>query len=422
MELKIEKLIYGGKGLSKFDNKICFVPFVLPDETVDVIIKKEKKGFLECEPVEILEKNPNRINPPCKYFGYCGGCDYMHIQYGKQLDYKKGILIETLNRIGKIENPEVDKVIQSEKAFNYRNRTQLKLNKGKLGFYKKESKDIVDIDYCYLLDENLNIVLKNLKNFLNFLDLKPIEIHLYSSNSGEILVKFIYNRKFKRFPLGLKHLKSIVHPNIIGISLYEKVNGILKRFIKIGSLFTYENINSIKYRVSINSFFQVNKYQVENLINEIIEEIKEEKYKTAVDLYSGVGTISLPISKYVNQVFGVELNKYAYEDANHNKKINNLKNVKFINKSSEEGLKIIDNTNADLIIVDPPRTGLSKKIIDFLINKESIKKLIYVSCNPSTLARDLNILKTKYKIQSIKMIDMFPQTYHIETIVSLKKI
>ncbi len=421
MELKIEKLAYGGKGLARLNNKICFVPFVLPDEVVNVNVKKEKKGFLECEPVEILEKSSDRINPPCKYFTYCGGCDYMYIQYEKQLDYKRSILIETLNRIGKIEYPKIDKVIPSENPYNYRNRTQLKITRGKLGFYKRESNEIVDIDYCYLLDENLNIALKNLKDFLNFIEPKPIEIHLYSSNFGEILVKFVYNRRFKRFPLGLKHLKSIVHPNIVGISIYENINGILKSFIRIGNMFTYETINDIKYRVSINSFFQVNKYQIKNLIDEILEDIKGENFKTAVDLYSGVGTLSLPVSKYVNQVFGVELNKYAYEDSNHNKKINNLKNVKFINKSSEDGLNIIDKNNADLVIVDPPRTGLSRKIIDFLLTKESIKNLIYVSCNPSTLARDLNLLKSRYKIQSVKMIDMFPQTYHIETIVSLKR-
>ncbi len=421
MEIKIEKLVYGGKGLGKVNDKICFVPFVLPDEIVDVEIKKDKKSFLECELKEVIEPSKYRIDPVCKYFKYCGGCDYQHMDYTKELEIKRDILKETLTRIGKFEDIEVDKVIPSEREYFYRNRTQLKVWGNTIGFYRKESNQIVDIDSCYLIDEDLNNGLIGLRELLQFLDFRPLEIHLYKTNQSQILIKFIYNRKFKRFPLGLKHLRAFFNQDVVGIGIYEKRGEFLKRFITIGKVFGFEKVEDIQYRVSIDSFFQINKYQVKNLIQEVVQEIKDKNYKKAVDLYCGVGTLTLPLAKYIDNVIGLESNPFAIQDANHNGKLNNLKNAKFYRMEAQDVSNLEEAKDIELVVVDPPRSGLSKKLITFLQNNESIKQIIYVSCNPSTLARDLHLLSEKFDIQKIKMIDMFPRTYHIETIAVLQK-
>ncbi|NPA53213.1 MAG: 23S rRNA (uracil(1939)-C(5))-methyltransferase RlmD [Aquificae bacterium] len=422
MEVKIEKLVYGGKGLGRINDKACFVPYVLPGEIVEVEIKKEKKSFFECELKEILEKSPDRIEPVCKYFTYCGGCDYQHIPYEKQLQIKKDILKETLQRIGKIENPHIEKVIPSQEPFYYRNRTQIKIKGERVGFYKKESKEIINIDYCYLLKEDLNHVLQGTREILPYLTFQPVEVHAYSSNQDELLVKFVYPRRIKRFPLGLKHLRSFLSENIKGVGIYRgKPDGTTERLFTIGNIFAYEKVQDITFRVSIDSFFQVNRFQVENLINEVVEEFKEKKYKNVIDFYCGVGTLTLPVARYVENIVGIESNPYAVQDANHNRKLNNIKNTKFYRMESKEGVKLIDQLNPDAVILDPPRTGLSKQIID-KINISSIEKVVYVSCNPSTLARDINLFtEAGFEVKKIKMIDMFPQTYHIESITVLEK-
>jgi 23S rRNA (uracil1939-C5)-methyltransferase len=422
MEIKIEKLVYGGKGIGKINDKICFVPFVLPNEIVDVEIVKEKKSFFECKLNEIIEPSPYRIEPVCKYFTYCGGCDYQHIDYKNEVNIKKEILEETLSRIGKFENIKVDKVIPSEREYFYRNRTQLKVWGNTIGFYKKESNQIVDIDSCYLIDEEINNGLNGLRELIQFLDFRPLEIHIYKTNQSQILIKFVYNRKFKRFPLGLKHLRAFFSPNIVGIGIYEKKGEFLKRFITIGKTFGFEKIEDIQYRVSIDSFFQINKYQVKNLIKEVVDEIKDKGYKKALDLYCGVGTLTFPLAKYVDFVIGIESNPFAIQDANHNKKLNNLKNIKFYRMEAQDIDKLEDIQDTELVVIDPPRSGLSKKLVNFLLDMNSIDRIIYVSCNPSTLARDLNLLSEKYEIEKVKMIDMFPRTYHIETIAVLRKI
>ncbi len=423
MEVKIEKLVYGGKGIGKIDGKTCFVPYVLPGETVKVKIKKEKKSFVECDLEEVIEPSPDRVNPLCKYFTYCGGCDYQHIPYEKQVEIKKEILEETLLRIGKLENLKVDKVIPSLEAFRYRNRTQLKVYGERVGFYKRDSKEIVNIDACLLLKEDLDNGINGVRNTLPFLTFQPLEVHMYSSNQDEMLVKFIYPRRIKRFPLGLKHLRQFISKNIKGVGIYrKKPDGYTERLFTIGDIFAFEKVGDITYRVSIDSFFQVNRFQVSNLIEEVVSFLKDKRYKTVIDLYCGVGTLTLPSARFAENVIGVESNPYAVQDANHNRKLNKMKNVSFFRMESRDAIFLIDEKKPEVIVVDPPRTGLSQKLIDKINLTTSVEKVIYVSCNPSTLARDINLFKEgSFHLKSVKMIDMFPQTYHIESIVLLER-
>ncbi|WP_457622807.1 class I SAM-dependent RNA methyltransferase [Persephonella sp.] len=419
MIVKIDKLVYGGKGLGKLDETVCFVPFVLPDEEVEVVLKKKKKSYVECEPVSIVKSSPFRTDPPCKYFGYCGGCDYQHIVYDKQIEIKAYILLETVNRIGKLNLESLDGIYPSEKVFNYRNRTQLKIRGEKIGFYKRESRQIINIDRCELLKEDINGVLSGVRQLLKFLVFQPEQVHVYSSFSGDILVKLVYPRRIKRFPLGLKHLKAFLSDRLKGAGIYHTKGDMLKRNLLLGEKYVYETYEDIKFRVSIDSFFQVNTYQLENLLRTVLDNV--DGYKKAVDLFCGVGTLTLPVARYGEKIYGIESNPYAVSDAEYNKKINRLKNVEFLKMDANRSGDFIARLRPDLVVLDPPRNGISKELIKTFSQTESIEKIIYVSCNPSTLARDLGYLKDRFSVEKLYMIDMFPQTYHIESVAVLQK-
>ena len=421
IKVNIEKLVYGGKGLGKIDDRVCFVPFVLPEEEVSVKITNEKKSFIECQPVEILKSSPYRVEPVCKYFTYCGGCDYMHIQYEKQVEYKKEIFLETLERIGKIKDIPLQNVFPSENPFHYRNRVQFKIYGEKVGFYQRESHNVINIDYCYLLKEELNQALAGLREVLPFLTFQPVEAHFYSSSEGQMTVRFIFPRRVKSFPLGLKHLKAFLGETLVGAGIYQK-DKIPKRINFIGSPFGYETVGGYRFRVSADSFFQINRFQVKNMIQIVEEEAKNSDVSVAFDLYSGVGTFTIPMGRYIEKVFGVEINPYAVQDANHNKKLNKTPNVHFHRAPASQVLNYMKKKNPQLVLVDPPRTGLDKDTLNAILELPQLKKLIYISCNPSTLARDINkLVENGFQLTKTYMIDMFPQTYHIESITILER-
>jgi len=413
-KITIQKVVFGGKGLSKLeDGKTCFVPYVLPDEEVEIEINKNKKSFCEATVKSILRPNKYRINPPCKYYTICGGCDFQHVSYEYQLRLKKEVLEETLKRIAK-EDIHIEKVIPSTSQFYYRNKVQLKYDGEKLGFFKTESNEVVDIDSCPITDEDINKAIDFLKSFLegkSFIE----EIHIYKSSTGKALVKFI-TRDF--FELDFENFKERFPINLSAVAIYK--NG--KRLKTYGTPFVFEKIDQYTFRVSIDSFFQVNKYQIENFINEVLLEIPTDKSLTVGDLFCGVGTLSIPSAKKVKKVFGIEISKSAVKDAKYNARINSIKNANFYETSADKSGDLLFGFNPNILIFDPPRAGLSKKLIKKILQLKFLKKIIYVSCYPPTLARDISILKEGgFKLEKVKMIDMFPQTHHIEAIAVLSK-
>ncbi|MBK3332098.1 23S rRNA (uracil(1939)-C(5))-methyltransferase RlmD [Persephonella atlantica] len=423
MKVKVEKLVYGGKGLGRIDEKVCFIPFVIPGEEVEVKITEEKKSFLECEPVNVLKPSPYRTKPICQYFGYCGGCDYLHIDYSKQVEQKNEIFAETVKRIGKIESVPLLEPIPSPFPTHYRNRVQFKVKGERIGFYRKESRDIVNIHYCYLIKEELNSVISSLKEILPFFGYFLSEIHLYSSSENQMVMKLLFNKPVNKVPLSLKHMKAFLTEDLNGYGIYLKTEKHPKKIQFIGTPFVYETVKDYRFRVSADSFFQVNRFQIENLIRLVEDEVKEENIKVAFDLYCGVGTFTIPIARYVDKVYGVEVNPYAVQDANHNKKLNKTQNAFFKRASASEALSYMVKKNPELILVDPPRTGLDRNTIEVIDRIKQLKKIIYISCNPSTLARDLNLLKEKgFRLISSRFIDMFPNTYHIESFSVLERL
>ncbi|WP_457677812.1 class I SAM-dependent RNA methyltransferase [Thermovibrio sp.] len=424
-KLRIEKLVYGGKGLGRLNGKTVFIPQVAPGDLVLAQEIANKSGYIEAKPLKILERGKGRVRPKCPYFGRCGGCDWQHVGYKEQVKAKRLIVEENLQKIGKIRKPNIAEVIPSPSPWNYRNRAQIKVKGGKVGFFAKGSHFVVEVERCPLLKENLEGIFPKLKELLKLLPTQPSEFHLYSSSvKDEVLLKIVYAERFKKFELPVEKVKEVLGVNLVGYGIYKVGReGYPERIKFFGRDFVYEKVGKFKFRVSADSFFQVNRFQVGNLIDRATRVAMEAQYMLAGDLYCGVGTLTIPVGRYVHRAFGIESNFYAVSDALYNKDINGLRNVQFFCRETEEGLKIIKEYSPDLIVVDPPRSGLNGKIIKSLAMLPRLRKLVYVSCNPSTLARDIATFhQFGINMEKAIVLDMFPQTFHVETVAVLRKV
>ncbi|MEZ0323820.1 MAG: 23S rRNA (uracil(1939)-C(5))-methyltransferase RlmD [Hydrogenothermaceae bacterium] len=418
MKVKIEKLAYGGFGIGFLDSKPCFVPYTLPEEEVKVKITKEKKDYNECEVIDIINPSKTRINPPCKYYTVCGGCDFQHTDYANQLKFKTEILKEQLLRIGKIKI-DIDEVIPSESPFYYRNRVQFKFDGKNFGFYKRDSHQTVDIEECFLLKEDINQLIRPIKKFLIKYGLQPSNIQIFSNKKDEKIIKFTFSEDSQI-------LNVIPKIEIINEEVSEDIKGVSfesgKNRIDLGQKFIFYQVNKYKFRVSIDSFFQVNLYQIPKLIEKVEEILNQKQPEKLLDFYCGVGTFSIPSGFYVKEVLGIEANESAVKDAKSNVGHNSLKNVKFLKAKAEKGIKYALDFKPDTVIFDPPRAGIGKEVINNISKIDRLKNVIYISCNPSTLARDINYFESNgFKLKSVSMIDMFPNTHHIESVSLLER-
>ena len=393
MITNIEKLDNFGRGITYINDKICFVDNALPNEKVEIEITKEKKKYLEAKIIKILEKSEDRIKPLCPYSNECGGCNLSHLSYEKENDFKYN---KVKDLIKKFINEDIElKGIVYDKEYEYRNKIVLHGNNNVSGQYKKYSNDIVNIDKCLLVNNRINEIIKLLKS--NSIEEATIKTSNDLSNTL-LNVKGNINN--------IDELKSKVDVLIINNKLLSTNKSIIS------------NIGNNKYYLSSNSFFQVNRFLTESLYNEVLNIVKTINPCEVLDLYCGTGTIGIYISNYCREIVGVDYNKSNIEDANKNKELNNCNNISFICNKVEN---IIDNyKNIDLIIVDPPRSGLDDHTRDIL-KKMMSKTIIYVSCDPVTLMRDLKDLKEKYNIKYIKPFNMFPRTYHCESVCILER-
>lgn len=398
LEVNIENLDHYARGIARLDGKTIFVENALPGEKVIAKIVNDKKKFDEAITSKIITESVERVNPICPYYNECGGCNTMHFNYNKQLEFKENKVKEVLKKFCEFDN--VKSIIKANQ-FNYRNKITLQV-KEKCGYYKKKSYEIVPIDNCFIADERINDIIKLVKT-IDLSGIKQIVIRV-TTNESMIVFYCIDNIK-------------------IDVSNFNTVDTIIainnKQEILKGKGYIEEEINNIKYVISPTSFFQVNTLGMINLYNKVLEYADLKGNENLLDLYCGTGTIGIYLSKYCGKVFGIEINKEAIKDALLNKKINNLNNIDF----QVGDVKDILNKNKfkpDIIVVDPPRAGLDKKVIDEIISL-SPKKLLYVSCDVVTLARDLNLLKEKFNIIECTPVDMFPNTYHVESIVKLEK-
>ena len=375
---EIVKLDNFGRGICYVDGVITFVYNALPNEIVKIKITKKSKKYNEAIVSSYIKKSDKRIEPACEYFSICGGCDLMHISYKDELEFKENKIKDIMYKYACVEKEKIKKIISNDNL-NYRNKVTFKVDNG-IGFFSKKSNEVLNIDGCFLVNPKINEVLNKIKKE----DLKTNEVMIRTGNNT--MVSF--------------NDKTIVYDNN-----YNKIDS--DRIIK--------EIGDYKFYVSSKSFFQVNDYMVKVLYDLILNYVGESN--NLLDLYCGTGTIGIYLSSIAKNVLGVEINNSAVDDAFKNKKLNNINNIDFICLDTDK-FKIKDNF--DTIIVDPPRSGLGKKIINDLLNSNS-KKIIYVSCDPITLARDLKILSDKYNVVEITPVDMFPRTYHCESVCVLER-
>lgn len=384
MQVHIDRMDHFGNGIGNINGKIIFVKGALTGETVDVTITKDKKSFMEGTINTIIYKSSKRVEPFCKYFGVCGGCSLCHLNYENTLEYKKE---RVKNILSKFDIPKIN-VIRNENDLYYRNKIELKIVDGKLGFYEKSTHNLIEIKECKVTKKSINKSFEFVKN----MKLENANVTIRANYNDEVLI--IIDSKEKPVILNPEDYK------IVGIVLNDKCIYGQDNFM--------EKINNLFFTVSYNSFFQVNNYINLELFNLIKENIVG---KTALDLYSGVGTLSIVASKVVDKVYSIEVIPNAVKNALINAKINKCYNINFILGKVEDKIGFI-NDKIDTIIVDPARVGLDKKTIE-VINNICPQRIIYVSCDTQSLANNLVDL-ANYEIKKFYILDMFSYTYHIE--------
>ena len=387
MIVKIDKLSHDMRGITRIDNKVTFIDNTLPDEIVNIKLTKQKKDINEGKVLSFVEQSLDRVKPICPYYNVCGGCNISHIDYLKSVIYKKEIVKDIIKKYSDLDiDPDI---IYDNNIYNYRNKITLKINNGKLSLVGENK---VNIDYCYLVNDNINKVIQLLNGtHLGLVD----EVIIKGTNEIMVIINGTVDEK-----------------DVIDI-LRDDVTSIIVNDNKIyGKDYITIKVKDYIYAIYPNSFFQVNTGMISKLYDKVLEYAGDGKL--LLDLYCGAGTIGIYLSQNFSRIIGIEVNKDAVASANINKKINGINNIEFIcNKSSD--IEII----GDVLIVDPPRNGLDKITINKIINS-SIKKIVYVSCNPITLARDLKVLKEKYDLDQITLFDMFPNTNHVECVCLLK--
>ena len=388
MIVKIDKLSHDLRGITKIDNKITFIPKTLPEEVVNIRITKQKKKFNEGCLTTIIEESKDRVKYICPYYDICGGCDTGHILYSKSIMYKKDMVVDIFKRYCDMD-VDMDIVYDDDNIYNYRNKITLRVNDGKLALV---GESLVNIDYCYLVNDNINKVI----GVLNGICLDGID---------EVIIR------------GTDEIMVIIKGNIDNDKLIQilkdNVSSIFINGVKVfGNDYVMINVGNYRYAVYPDSFFQVNTKMISRLYDKVLK--FAGKGDKLLDLYCGAGTIGIYLASNFNSVRGIEQNESAIKGANLNKGINDIKNISFVCEKASDINEIVE----DVVVVDPPRSGLDSTTIKRILDSR-IERLIYVSCNPITLARDINILKDKYNLVSLSLFDMFPNTSHAECVCLL---
>ena len=429
-EIEITKLGYNGEGVGRIDNKVCFVKYALPDEKVLVSIKQEKKDFINAKLEKVIKSSKNRENPPCPYYQTCGGCDIQHLEYQKQLEFKKQLIEETFKKIADLEVNVKD--IYSDKQFEYRNKSVFAITEenGKViaGMKQENSHSIIEIENCILQNSLANKILKIFKTFIkeknipcntkNKSGVKYLVIRVIDDKALITIVSDMNIENLKDFAIELKK-QNLIYGLYVNIN--KSTNTILsKNSTYLSGLKQLESEeNGIKFYVSPNSFLQVNTLVQNMLYDKVVNYIKSN---IVLDCYSGAGIMSAMFSKKLEKVYGIEIEKSATSDANILKQTNNLNNLTNINGDVKQELpKLISKFDKNVcVVLDPPRSGCDSEVLNLLC-QNTPNEIIYISCLPRTLARDMNILKQYYDINEITAFDMFPNTKHVETLVYLTK-
>jgi len=397
--------VYGGETLARLpDGRAVFIPYALPDEDLRIRLVEEKERYARGEIIEIIKSSPLRIEPDCPHYGECGGCHYQHIPYDEQLKIKRDIFIEQLVRMGKLTDPPVKEIIPSPQELNYRNQIKLHISKeGAPGFLKHRSNQVVPIQECHLPEDSLNQIWPSLNlEYIPGLD----RISLRTGEEGQDTLVVLESSDPKPIEFSVDMPLSAVHQGPGG------------EIVLAGDDFTIIPIRDIPFVVSAGSFFQANTKVAELIVDFLLENLPFKEDSLILDVYCGVGLFSAFLAPLVGKVVGIESHPGAGEDFLYN--LAGFDNVEFYDQPAEKVLPFLD-ISPDIILVDPPRAGISKTVLDSVVSLNP-GLITYISCDPATLARDASrFLKQGYVLQESTLFDMFPQTFHIESVNYFRK-
>ncbi|WP_415344461.1 23S rRNA (uracil(1939)-C(5))-methyltransferase RlmD [Clostridium perfringens] len=438
---------YEGEGIAKIDNKYpIFIEGALKGEKVKVRIVKVNKNFAYGKLMEVLEASEERVNPPCAIYKRCGGCKLQHASYKAQLDFKWDRVKDCVSKIGKLDPSIVKYPLGMEEPWRYRNKVQLPIGlingEVKIGFFAPRSHDIIDMESCLIQDEIGDKVVKLTREWIEKFNIRPYNVDGEYDEKGivrhimirrgfttnEVMVVLVTNgeklpHKEEFVDLMVKNIPGI--KSVIQNINSKKTNVILGLESKTlwGEDTISDYIGDFRFNISPLSFFQVNPTQTEVLYGKALEYANLTGNEEVFDAYCGTGTITLFLSQKAKKVYGVEIIPQAIDNAWINAKENKVDNVEFFVGESEVVIPDLINkgVKADVVVVDPPRKGCDKKLLDAITNIDA-KKIVYVSCDPSTLGRDLKVLEENgYKTLEVQPVDMFPNTAHVETVALIRR-
>lgn len=459
-DIRITAVAAEGKSLARVDEKVVFVPYVVPGDLVDLQVKKKKSSFMEAVCINLKEASPLRDEPFCEHYGVCGGCKWQCLKYEEQLRAKQQQVYDNLSRIGKVELPEFMPILGSKKTREYRNKLEYGFSnkrwlteeevkadkqyavKDAVGFHITGAFDkILDIQKCHLMDDLQNRIRNDireyaLQNGLVFYDLRLNEgllrsMMLRNSNTGEfmLLMQFrIESKEEKEQAMALMQHLADTFPEITSLLYVDnhKANdtfGDQEVHVFKGTDFIYETMEDLRFKVGPKSFYQTNTDQAYELYSVARNFADLSGEELVYDLYTGTGTIANFVAKKARKVIGIEYVPEAIEDAKVNSQINGIENTLFYAGDMKDILNkefIEKHGRPDVIITDPPRAGMHQDVIDTILFAAP-KRIVYVSCNPATQARDLQLLDADYKVTKVQPVDMFPHTQHVENVVLLER-
>lgn len=458
--VKIEGVAAEGKAVARVDGMVVFVPFCVPGDVVDLQVRRKKHSFMEAEVMRFVEKSPVRVAPRCEHFGICGGCKWQNLPYSEQLKAKQQQVEDQLRRIGHVELPEISPIMGSPKTFEYRNKlefgccnkrwlTREEVASGAkfttmnaIGFHITGAFDkIYPIERCHLMDDFHNQVRNEIRDYalstgMTFFDLRAQhgllrDMVLRNSNTGEwmLILQFHYDEEgdeqraqalmahiAERFP----QISSLMYVN------NQKCNdtfGDLDVLVYKGSDHIFELMGDLRFKVGPKSFYQTNTEQAHNLYDVARDFAQLSGNELVYDLYTGTGTIANYVAREARQVIGIEYVADAIADAKVNSEVNGISNTLFYAGDMKDVLTdqfIAEHGRPDVVITDPPRAGMHQDVIDVILRAHPAR-IVYVSCNPATQARDLQLLDPAYRVVRVQPVDMFPHTPHVENVVLMER-
>lgn len=452
-ELDVTKIAFGGRGIAKIDGFTVFVDGAVPGDRVAARIVKKKKNYAEARTLSVISPSSDRVEPRCRYAGWCGGCKWQFLAYERQLEYKRSHVQEALEHIGGLEGIRVHPVVPSERIFGYRNKMEFSFSDRRwllpeelgdpdiprdfaLGLHVPGTFDkILDIDACLLQPEKGNRILNDARDFIKSSGLPPYGLRSHegfwrflmlrhSVAEDRWLVNVVTSSREDRTLKSLADYLTAAHGDIAGV-----VNNVTARKAAVaageyevpvsGRVVLSERLGGFEFEVSANSFFQTNTRQAEKLYDTVRRYAGLQGGETVVDLYTGTGTIPVWLAKDAGEVIGLELVDAAVADAEKNCRRNGIENCRFIAGDIRKSIAGIEKT-PEVMVIDPPRAGMHKDVVK-AVTGLAPERIVYVSCNPSTLARDISMLAEQYRVEEVQPVDMFPHTFHIEAVARLVK-